>query len=408
MVQGAKAPKISFQTYLMTFLLIYLSSAFELSVYTGTARLLMYLALFIMLVLICVLNHVNLRIPLASVIVFILALLSNVYNTEHGKTFVILISYYVLAILFVGSIDVKKWLSAYAQVMFIIAVASIIIYFLYIFVPRLLSILPVVKNVNGQISHSVLVAISPINNRNYGLFWEPGAFQTYLTLALLVELFQNKMQSVFKVIVLCLALITTFSTAGYLVLALILLCAFSDGIFNRAMHKPLRIFCIVLIVVAVVAYYIIQYSAPSLYGTLFGKVERYFQTQSADSSAGVRISSFVDAFRAFFDNPIFGVGSTNLKALFLAEYGHTMTTCTFANWFAMFGFLYGSFMCYGLYSFTKAFSEKIVTRILLFCVLLACIASEDYVLNPSIIIWNLYGFSLANKQFIIWRRERRE
>lgn len=83
--------------------------------------------------------------------------------------------------------------------------------------------------------------------RNSGMFWEPGAFACYICLGFLLylgnirELLQTHR---FKVIVILLALITTFSTTGYLVLFAI---GFSTILLEY--YKKYRIFKLPLLIV---------------------------------------------------------------------------------------------------------------------------------------------------------------
>lgn len=62
--------------------------------------------------------------------------------------------------------------------------------------------------------------------RNCGPFWEPGAFQGFINLALILEIFKNTKRSKLwyvKVFVYVISILTTFSTGGYIVLFINLL-----------------------------------------------------------------------------------------------------------------------------------------------------------------------------------------
>lgn len=59
--------------------------------------------------------------------------------------------------------------------------------------------------------------------RNCGPFWEPGAFQGFINLAITIELLSNKERSrswYLKILIFIITIITTFSTGGYIALAL--------------------------------------------------------------------------------------------------------------------------------------------------------------------------------------------
>ena len=190
---------------------------------------------------------------------------------------------------------------------------------------------------------------------------------------------------------------TTFSTAGYAAMLIAIVAVMMSGVTNSALGKNARRIIILALIAGVVSYYIIKNVYPQLYYTVFGKLEDYGTNQAENSSTGVRMNSIIDVFKEFAENPVFGVGNTKMKKLFMDMYGHSMVTCTYANWFAYFGMLFGSLMIYGLFMFTRVFTNKIPVRIVLFLAFMASITSEDYVMNPSILILIFYGFQTAGK-----------
>lgn len=105
----------------------------------------------------------------------------------------------------------------YFKVLYFISFISLIGYLLNLLefeIPNLLSDSSKLKSI-------VIFTQNGDGLRNSGMFWEPGAFACYICLGLLFylgnirELVQNQR---FKVIIILLALITTYSTTGYLVL----------------------------------------------------------------------------------------------------------------------------------------------------------------------------------------------
>ena len=61
-------------------------------------------------------------------------------------------------------------------------------------------------------------------NRNAGMFWEPGAFEIYINVALVFLLDLKRMQSkdIYKILLFIITIITTKSTTGYIVLLMIM------------------------------------------------------------------------------------------------------------------------------------------------------------------------------------------
>lgn len=62
--------------------------------------------------------------------------------------------------------------------------------------------------------------------RNSGPFWEPGSFAVFLTIALIMQIIIDNRFNLRKNLILLIAIVTTFSTTGYLVTMLILLSTF--------------------------------------------------------------------------------------------------------------------------------------------------------------------------------------
>ena len=384
--------KIHKYSYIALFFLLYLSSGYGVGAISGTKRLLCCLLLFFF---ICI---TNLKIRMDRFIVpigcLIVGSVSTLINGEEIKQLLILLSYFILAISFCSSNSFDETCHAYVKVMNVICIASLVIYAIDMFAPDVLNILPQVINSAGGKHGSILLAVTPYMNRNYGMFWEPGAFQTYILLAFIIENFYFKAENRKRIAVLTISLITTFSTAGYASVMIAVVAVLLSGMLDSRMKKPTKNTIIFLIVGAIAACLIITNFYPQLAYTLFGKLEAYGQTKDADSSTGVRVNAIIDVFKVFCQNPIFGYGKIATQNLFFEKYAHSMTTCTYANWFAFYGIFYGIAMVVGLYKFTGYFFDKKLVRLILFVSLMASITGEDYANNSSILIWIFYGWDL--------------
>lgn len=388
--------KTPWHTYIALFFMMYLSSGFGISEMSGTKILLWDLLLF---GYICITNlKLNIGRYGTSVLCLILALLSYLVNGEPSKQILILMSYFILSIAYCGSNEWKDTCTAYVKIMHVVCLSSIILYAIDILAPSMLNALPKVSNGNFELS-TVFVAVSPKNNRNNGMFWEPGAFQTYIFLAFIIEVFHFKAENKKRLTTLIVALVTTFSTAGYITILIALIAVLMSGAADRKIKMAARNTIIIIMLGAIVAYYIINTFNPHLAYTLFGKLEVYNQTGNDDTSTGVRVNSFFDTFKIFMDNPVFGVGRTKLQGIFESKYGHEMATCTYANWFAYFGAVCGILMVSGIYKFTSYFSQKQLVRFIIFMAFMASVSSENYVMNSSILIWIFYGFASKYENF---------
>lgn len=139
--------------------------------------------------------------------------------------------------------------------------------------------------------------------RNSGMFWEPGAFQGYINLVPLM--FINELKQLWKqerrsCIILLLALITTFSTTGYLVLMFIIGSAF----IKETKNVVLKVFVGAAIVAGVI------YSVTSLDflgEKMQGQFENAAMLESGDFSWSRFGAAVVDSYE-IARSPITGNG----------------------------------------------------------------------------------------------------
>lgn len=136
-----------------------------------------------------------------------------------------------------------------------------------------------------------------IIHRNCGAFWEPGMFAVFLNLALLMNVYLNNSAILSKKnVVFIIAIITTMSTTGYIVLFLILITRF---IFLEEKIKVLLSFPIL----AVFAYFSYTY----VYSLEFMKGKIESNIESSGESRSSRFGAAVYHFEKLKKFPLFGV-----------------------------------------------------------------------------------------------------
>jgi hypothetical protein len=103
----------------------------------------------------------------------------------------------------------------------------------------------------GEFSRSVIIYTAwvkePHTGRNFGMFWEPGAFAGYLILALIFVAIKNGKFQIGpyrkEVLWIVLALLTTGSTTGYVIFGLILfIYSMQNFRWGKIINFKLRIF----------------------------------------------------------------------------------------------------------------------------------------------------------------------
>ena len=388
-----KSKKEKAWNIVLVYLMIYFSSSFSLSVYSGTTRILLYAVLFALIAL----NYYFYKgyLYVKSGVVFLLPLigvLSYLFNGEDIKQFELLLVYYLVSFAFVLYLDFDKWCEAYLSIIQFIAFLSIILYFTSITLPSFNEALPTTVNSGGLSTKTIFFCLAPIYGRNLGIFWEPGAFQIYLMIAIIIEYFNYGLCRRGQLAVLLVADILTFSTTAFVSIGfLIIIIIINEKIENR-LKKEIGVSTLVVILIILFIVYITEKAQIDIYTTVFGKIDRYQANPTSDGTAAVRFNSMIKGFEVFVQNPILGVGKTKLNDIFISYYRHSMTTCTFINWFAVSGIFFGTLMIVGVYKFLNLLIKRKFVVWLSLCLIFILISSENMAENPSFIILVLYGF----------------
>ena len=125
--------------------------------------------------------------------------------------------------------------------------------------------------------------------RNQGIFWEPGVLQIFLNLLLFIISFVKKKRGlIFWLTVL--AIFTTFSTTGLVVMFILLLISFGADIRKKILFLPISVLLIALV------YFV---TAANISDKLHGEGQYSFQARFFD---------LVQPLYMVYENPLTGVG----------------------------------------------------------------------------------------------------
>ena len=214
---------------------------------------------------------------------------------------------------FVIKVVNKKFVSSYVNILYFLALVSFFFYLL-IFIPPVTtyiinSITPLFKPLfpiaEGRYQYMPNVIIYNYNLehvqwlRNSGPFWESGVFSIYLNIALMLNTIAMGTLFNRKNIVFILAILTTFSTTGYIALFFFVLMYY---LFDRKVKYKL-IYLIIFGTVAVYAYYNVAF--------LSSKVED--NIARSERSTGTRFGSALADLKLFAKQPILGYGRSILN-----------------------------------------------------------------------------------------------
>lgn len=327
--------------------------------------------------------------------ILLLMFISSVVNDNNYLMFIKIAVSIIIVFLFFSKVSFASFKESYVSVVVLLAVISLIFYPLYMTVPNLSNVFVFQS---GRYSYSTFILYSHCvgSFRNGGMFWEPGAFMVFLNLALLFEVLSKKV-SLFKIIVLSAAIITTFSTTGYIALALtIILLLFTK--YERKIDKTKKR---IVLVISIIAFLILLgFFGEIVFGkgelSTFGKIEQFFERHeylgvTNGTSASIRFFSIVKPFELFVQKPIFGVGRDYLisETMF---YTRGAITSTVSNWFAVYGLAFGIIMTTGTIMFSIGLSTKVFDKIISVLIFAVFLVSQDFSTNAVFYLLVFYGF----------------
>lgn len=332
-------------TYLLFFGCLFCASMYMFESYSGTVSSILLLTLSVLIYLLNIKPLVKSQILHCLIILSFIMFSTGVnrsFTSIDIRTVIIVISSYLV----IQSFSYEDFLKKYTDCIVVIALFSIVVYFLYKAAPEAFGAFPrhLWRN------HSVLfvnlwLSVVPVGMhdyfRNFGIFYEPGIFQFYLNIALLIELFSNKKINVFRVLVLVVAVITTLSTNGYISIVLVL---FVYGFFvilgsgNR--DKIYRKIGFLALLAAIAIIFVVLIDKGIIGSRVFMKFSK------TNASYYDRTSAISYALSKIFQNPLLGVAARGIEDSYNA-------TFTPLNWMMLYGIVVE---VYALVGYSKMFS----------------------------------------------------
>ena len=390
--------------YIIIFLLIYLSSSFHgLSIKGSVNTAILLIISIITFIFNSNSKHINPKSFILILLIIILSMLTMLINSENPYNYIIFWAHLIGAYVIYISIELEEFIAKYNQIMFFLAIFSLITYGLLLLFPNIYSYFPAVTNKAGFTAYNLFFSVvrySNYMNRNFGLFWEPGAYQTFLNLALFFELYVTKSINKKRIFVFLLTIITTFSTTGYLAsLFLIFIYVFIDKrnilISVENQRKKIIVSMIILLVISTIVFVNLP---TSFKFNVFGKLEAIFKPELLNSntsyrSTSTRVNSIIIPIINFIKSPVWGVGFDNLYKSAI-NLGTNFLTATPINWFGLFGFPLGILLNLCLLKWVNKIKveEQILLKIFICAFLMLIIISENYNRNAFFLSILFYGF----------------
>ncbi len=271
----------------------------------------------------------------------------------------------------------EEFAEMFIKIMRIIAIVSLIGFALPSVVTALP--LPVIVNKVGLSFKSLLLTNVPtsqaLQGRNYGPFWEPGAYQFYINIAFYFSLFVAKKRNMYDVLLFSVTCITTKSGASFVGLGLILLAYI---VANRDKKDKIK-WLIIPVVLIIVVNMLSNTEFYRAFEKVFGGLE------SEDNiSFGYRFAAVKTYLKATFRSPIFGNSDAVLeemmseemyKLIGVSDGGNTNTVLSF---FAYFGVFVGGYIVKRIYIVVRQNSSSVLVAMLLFAAIIATTSNENF------------------------------
>ncbi|MFQ8952956.1 MAG: hypothetical protein ACLR56_08095 [Oscillospiraceae bacterium] len=366
------------------------SSFYLINVISGTMRLVICGIIFAAVLVIHIRKYINFKILLTAFFLIAWAFLfdSIIAMSVVKQTYIIIIH---ILTGFTVSLYIKKgdFIDKYLNIIYFLALFSLVTFILNLIAPQITYSFPVILSRNKYTYYNLLFSVVTNNGyvaRNYGLFWEPGAFAFFLCIALYLELIVKDNIRIPRILFLSATIFSTKSTMGIIAVVLIYVIYYINNPFKiSARAKWLLLFLLIAIIASV---FILP---KSFWGDIFDKLFVEDNSGKTNSSTQTRYDAIYYMLKEFFNSITIGVGIEKFIIL-QEEYSNNMATATMINWLVIYGMVWGAVNVLGYFKFflTKKTSVVSVAVILVFCSLI--VATENFLLNPFIYALIGYGF----------------
>ena len=330
-----------------------------------------------------------------------LSLISGLINQDFNIKYIYEMFLICFACMYVSIVPFDRFADDFIKVMLFLGICSLGIYLISIFGRSMLQRLPIIRNTAGVRFYNAWISLVPVDEnyisiyRNYGVFREPGVFQIFLNLALMLLFFQNSHINfrLWQMCVLVITILSTISTAGYIVMAILLIMYL--GTSRQPKEKQLILISIVSAVMVMMIYV-------DSGQVLFSKIG------NKDNVSWIsRISAITANLSIAAEHPFWGAGWDNIKAEFAKtvsnQYGvnEYHNTNTFFKILAVHGVPFFFLCVSGMWRFMKAINLGRIISVVLFGTIFLCLSNEDMTFNVVTWIMVLYGWGN-------WRRLSRK
>lgn len=316
-----------------------------------------------------------------SVMILITAV-ATTYSTFYLRLFATIYLAYEIS----EKIDSNLFVDIYEKVMSCVTIIALIGYF-FVNVLGIGSGLPKFVNINGEVYRGVFIFnfIERLPERNCALFWEPGLFATALTFALIFELIYKEKKSLLRMALFVAGIVTANSTAGYVMLALLLVLA---SMKIKPKQKPVKVIlsvCQIAIVIVAVAVFLNLDKI--LIASGLSQNKAFAKLMSGTLSESQRGRAIQDSFASFKKSPLFGNGAVKISQ----SMSYVADTATSIYAMSIFGVLGCGYSIFYIIGVLKQKEVSLLTRLVLLVIVFGVLNKEPHL--DLLFTW-IFGFFL--------------
>lgn len=362
---------------------------------------------------------INLRSIIILPLLFSSIFITMIVNSNfRGGYFVVLLSIF-LGFLVIHLVPFDTFTELYVQILVVLAVYSILaLYLLNPIIHVIPDILfPRFANTSGiPMINARLTYIVDVDKyfRNFGIFREPGVYQVFLNIALMFELFYKRTKpNTAKLIVLYSAIISTFSSPGYIsavILTFAHVVSVNKMLSARERMQRKRLFMQIFIGGLIAAIVLSQISE------LFNRnIASAFNKLGNQASLEVRTTALLSNIVIWTERPIFGHGiESGLEQRVVMEIrknllvNPTLTihnTSTIGALLSAFGLIFTLLYIYLMYRLIRNSYQPGLIKILIFLAIMVTINTQLLIYNELLYVILVYGLTRRSMNYSVGHAE---
>ncbi len=303
-----------FYTFFSVYMILLFSSGFGFQNNNGTLAL--FILNFIPILYVFLINK-RLTFNFYTFVIFSFLLtnilITSFINNDSIKDLFITILFYCSSFLISISLTKNELVKVFKNLILLISFFSIITFVLTILFPDIVFYFPrIISKYDGKTVYFLFLSFikySPngIQFGNQGLFWEPGAFVSYLGLIFIFEM-SSKKPKILNLFLIFFTLLSTFSSVGYFIAMIVLFILFITILKS---FKSLISFIFFPFLIGFTFIIIYNFVPNYILRSIYVKVFDFINGNNTNGSVSARLDSFIYPFQIFISNLFLGGGKNS-------------------------------------------------------------------------------------------------